>query len=116
MVEFVSPDHATHAFTQLNNVVFFGHKLSLKHSKHTSIAAPPSNHCKEIRAKPVAAQSAPPTPFVAFANLHPIVAYAPNIPLAICHYFDHYYCPRPLSVAFTGKTSAPRHSRPGPAS
>ncbi|KAL7713814.1 RRM domain-containing protein [Entamoeba marina] len=104
MVQFSTVNDACTAYTQLNNVMFFNHRLSLKHSRHDSIAAPVSIRCKEYQPTQHP-QSTSPTPYVAFLNLHPIVSCAPKIDVAICHYFDHYYSPRPADVVFTSQDS-----------
>ena len=100
MIEYYDKRDCQEAYNQLNNLKFFTHQLYLKPSKHEAIAAPVGKYCREFSNNPTFIPSKAPSKFVHFDDLHPIVCTAPCIPIALCHYFDHYYVPRPIDTIF----------------
>ncbi|GAT94168.1 RNA recognition motif domain containing protein [Entamoeba histolytica] len=105
MIEYSSIEDTINAYQNLSNVKFFGSRLIVKHSKHDSVAAPPGIWCKYFQPSKLLLHSTAPSVFVKFIQLHPIIACSPNTPMALCHYFDHYFVPRPVDVFFDSPTS-----------
>ncbi|ELP93319.1 hypothetical protein EIN_057040 [Entamoeba invadens IP1] len=105
MVEFETYQQAHKALEILEEVKFFGSILKMKHSKNDNVAAPSGTWCKVFKVTAPFMESTPPSVFVRFVGLHPIIALSPNLIFAICHYFDHYAAPRPVDAFFDTQTT-----------
>ena len=100
LIEFGMVDDAALTNRLCPECPFFESLIETTPSKHESIAAPVGENCRVFQPKKPSFEPKSPSVFVAFVGLHPIVTRSPNIPIALCSYFDHYCVPRPIDVFF----------------
>ena len=100
LIEYGMVDDLIQASTLCSECPFYETILETTQSKHITIAAPVGEYCKIYDPRIPPFKPTMPSVFVGFMGLHPIVSRSPNIPMALCHYFDHYSVPRPVDVFF----------------